>query len=376
MANRYEVEIGGRFSALLEERQPQELYDNFKRIIHSVAKQEIGLKQHKQLDNLSCEVINLCERRRKAKINLLNHPDDAEKQIEYRKLNKTVKTLIQKQKRENLQNKIMTLEEDFAKNNTHNLFRSVRELEGKKQKSCMVLKDSQGVIRMKKQEVLTIWQTHFEKHLNTQFPHDEDSLSELDSDMNVEEFPPITQTEVANAVKQLKNLKSPGIDGITAELIKSGGTMMVKILVKLFNQVIESEVPPRDWSRMMVTPIHKKGDKMDPNNYRAIALLSIPGKVFCRILMDRSSDIIERSLSESQHGFRPNRGTTDAIFIARQIIEKAREHQVPIHFHFIDFKAAFDTIWREALWKMLLKTGVPSKIVTLIKTYTTLSAQS
>ena len=232
------------------------------------------------------------ERRRKAKINLLNHPDDAEKQIEYRKLNKTVKKLIQKQKRENLQNKIMTLEEDFAKNNTHNLFRSVRELEGKKQKSCMVLKDSQGVIRMKKQEVLTIWQIHFEKHLNTQFPHDEDALSELDSDMNVEEFSPITQTEVANAVKQLKNRKSPGIDGITAELIKSGGTMMVKILVKLFNQVIESEVPPRDWSRMMVTPIHKKGDKMDPNNYRAIALLSIPGKVFCRILMDRSSDII------------------------------------------------------------------------------------
>ena len=79
----------------------------------------------------------------------------------------------------NLQNKIMTLEEDFAKNNTH-IFRSVRELEGKKQKSCMVLKDSQGVIRMKKQEVLTIWQTHFEKHLNTQFPHDEDALSELD----------------------------------------------------------------------------------------------------------------------------------------------------------------------------------------------------
>ena len=118
---------------------------------------------------------------------------------------------------------------------------------------------------------------------------------------------------------------------------------------------------------MLVTPIHKKGDKMDPKNYRAIALLSIPGKVFCRILMNRSLDIIERSLSESQYGFRPGRGTTGAIFIARQIIEKAREHQVPLHFHFIDFKSAFDTIWREAMWKMLLKTGVPSKIVTIIK---------
>ena len=112
---------------------------------------------------------------------------------------------------------------------------------------------------------------------------------------------------------------------------------MVKTMVKLFNQVRESEVPPSDWSKMLVIPIHKKGDKMDPNNYRVIALLSIPVKVFYRILINRSVDITERSLNESQYGFRPGRGTTGAIFIARQIIEKAREHQVPLHFHFIDF---------------------------------------
>ena len=85
----------------------------------------------KQLENLSWEVINLCERRRKAKINLLNHPDDAEKQIEYRKLKKTVTKLIQKQKRENLQNKIMTLEEDLQRT-THTTYFEVSEnLKGK-----------------------------------------------------------------------------------------------------------------------------------------------------------------------------------------------------------------------------------------------------
>ena len=72
-------------------------------------------------------------------------------------------------------------------------------------------------------------------------------------------------------------------------------------------------------------------------------------------------------MSDSQFCFRPVRGTTDAIFIIRQLIEKEKEHQIPIDFHFIDFKAAFDTIWREALWKMLLKIGIPNKLVEIIK---------
>ena len=83
--------------------------------------------------------------------------------------------------------------------------------------------------------------------------------------------------------------------------------------------------------------------------------------------MNRCSHIIESSMSDSQFGFKPGRGTTDAIFIIRQLIEKAKEHQIPLHFHFIDFKAAFETIWREALWKMLLKIGIPNKFVEIIK---------
>ena len=57
----------------------------------------------------------------------------------------------------------------------------------------------------------------------------------------------------------------------------------------------------------------------------------------------------------------------ESIFVVRQIIEKAREHNVNLHLNFIDFKAAFDTIWREALWEILEHVGIPQKIVTLIK---------
>ena len=100
---------------------------------------------------------------------------------------------------------------------------------------------------------------------------------------------------------------------------------------------------------MLVTPIHKKGDKLNPGNYRAISLLSIPGKVFSRILLNRMKSKTEAATGESQFGFRPGRGTVDAIFIVRQVIEKAKEHHVPLHFNFVDFKAAFDAVWRKAL---------------------------
>ena len=59
------------------------------------------------------------------------------------------------------------------------------------------MKDSQGNLKTKKQDVLHIWKTQFKKHLNTQFKHDENALQAFDSvDVNNENIPPITEQEV------------------------------------------------------------------------------------------------------------------------------------------------------------------------------------
>ena len=39
-----------------------------------------------------------------------------------------------------------------------------------------------------------------------------------------------------------------------------------------------------------------------------------------------------------------------------------------LHFNFIDFKSAFDTIWRKALWKMLAHIGINKKIIKILET--------
>ena len=91
------------------------------------------------------------------------------------------------------------------------------------------MKDYQGNLKTTKQDVLHIWKTHFEKHLNKQFKHDENALQEFDSvDVNNENLPPITEQEVKYSIKQLAYRKSPGVDGITSELIKSGGDIIIK----------------------------------------------------------------------------------------------------------------------------------------------------
>ncbi len=69
------------------------------------------------------------------------------------------------------------------------------------------------------------------------------------------------------------------------------------------------ETTTRVWAKMMVPPVYKKGDKEKPANYRAISLLSIPGKVFWKIISDRMRTKIEEALSMSQFGFRPGSGT-------------------------------------------------------------------
>ena len=68
---------------------------------------------------------------------------------------------------------------------------------------------------------------------------------------------------------------------------------------------------------MIVTPVHKKGNRTDPSNYRAISLLSIPGKVFSYILLQRIKQKSEEFTKENQYVFRPNRSTVDEIFIVR-----------------------------------------------------------
>jgi hypothetical protein len=59
--------------------------------------------------------------------------------------------------------------------------------------------------------------------------------------------------------------------------------------------------------------------------------------------------------------------TTDQIFCIRQVQEQIWEYNETVHQLFVDFKKAYDSIRREALYNILIEFGVPMKLVRLIE---------
>ena len=78
---------------------------------------------------------------------------------------------------------------------------------------------------------------------------------------------------------------------------------MVDLLEKLFPVIWQEEIAPRQWRDGLIVNIFKKGDREDPGNYRGITLLSVLGKVICKILNNRLVQCLDKgALHEGQVG--------------------------------------------------------------------------
>ena len=105
-------------------------------------------------------------------------------------------------------------------------------------------------------------------------------------------------------------------------MLKAGGEVVVEWLHRIMNRAWMSSMVPDDWRKALVVPVHKKGSKMQCKNYRGISPLSIPGKVYAKILDKRMRDITEEKILEEQEAFRKGRSCTDQLFTVRMLSEK------------------------------------------------------
>ena len=91
--------------------------------------------------------------------------------------------------------------------------------------------------------------------------------------------------------------------------------------------------------------------------------------MFCRVLLDPMETAIDTRIRQEQAGFRKGRGCMDQIFALRNIIEQCLEWNTSFFINFVDFRKAFDSVHRNILWKILHSYGIPSKIISIIKTF-------
>ena len=101
------------------------------------------------------------------------------------------------------------------------------------------------------------------------------------------EAPSITSDEVRRALKDMTRGKAAGEDGITVDLIKDGGDIMLEKLAALYTQCLTTSSVPESWKNANIILIHKKGDVKELKNYRPISLLSVLYKIFTKIISNR-----------------------------------------------------------------------------------------
>ena len=142
--------------------------------------------------------------------------------------------------------------------------------------------------------------------------------------------------------------------------------MTAEILKALFHRIWQYEVVPKEWLISVIVPLYKKGSRSLVSNYRGISLLCLASKALENVVLDRFRSARESRTRENQAGFRPGRGCVDQIFSIRRILEFRHEYRQPTAVAFIDFKAAFDSVDRESVWKIMLADGLPPKLMNLI----------
>ena len=173
--------------------------------------------------------------------------------------------------------------------------------------------------------------------------------------------------EVEKAINNKKFKKSSGPDGIIPEVLVYGGHILRSFLLAIFNHVWMKELMPSDFTDTNVCILVKKGKRSHCGNYRGRSLLSVVGKLFADVLLQRLRCIAEAVYPESQSGCREGRSTIDGMFTLRQVMEKCREQRQNLHIMFIDFTKAFDSVNRDMLFKILGKLGCPPNFIRIIK---------
>lgn len=176
--------------------------------------------------------------------------------------------------------------------------------------------------------------------------------------------------ELQAAIDALHCGTSPGADGIPAELLKSCKAVLLPQLHSLLLRCWREGTVPHGMRDATIVTLYKgKGDRSNCDSYRGVSLLSVTGKAFARVVLARLQRLADTVYPETQCGFRSGRSTVDMIFCLRQLQEKCREQQRPLHIAFVDLTKAFDTVSRHGLYMLLQHIGCPPKLLAMVMSF-------
>ena len=163
----------------------------------------------------------------------------------------------------------------------------------------------------------------------------------------------ITVEHVTNAITHLKSEKNDNFEGLTSDNIKNGTHLLNVYISLLFSTMLSYGTAPAGLLLSTLVPQikNKRGNKCDSNNYRAIAISSIIGKLIDTVLLKLQHDnLFTDSL---QFGFKPNSSTVICTSLLRDTIEYYNDNGSDCYLLLLDASKAFDRIEYVRLFRTL-----------------------
>ena len=351
----------------------EEMFGDVKEVLHGAAFCTVRRRgRFRRKKWISEEAWHMIRRRVEAKVKSeRDNIDDQDIELAravYKSLDSEVKRLTKRDKRRSVDEEVVKTETLINKNDGHSqrlAYEGIKELNGSGRKRReMPVRDGEGNLLTKNVDIRNRWREHFETVLNRPVPPEED-IPPAQEDLNIDTGE-IRLEEVVTALKQLKNYKAPGEDGLFPEMFKVEEDGLVYILRKLFNEIWVTGIVPSGWKDGIIAKVPKKGDLSLCGNWRGITLSPIALKIFSRILLNRLEPVVDGILRDEQAGFRKGRGCSDQIFIVRHLMQQANEMKVPLSLCFVDFEKAFDSISRRTMGKIMRHYGIPEEFVRVI----------
>ena len=348
---KYALSVKNKFQSLNELEEVEHQWENFKQAINEAAAEVIPpLKRRAKQKWMTEDILNLMDKRRQAKCNYEN----------YEAIHKEIRNKCDEAKENWIKEKCKEIEL-LQRSTPKVMYRNIEEIIGKRTcSSTGCLKTKEGSIIMDKEKILERWA----EYIGELF---EDNRKEHDVMKKNFAGPPIMKDELREAMRKMKTGKATGPDGLSIELIEALEEDGIEKVTTLLNEIYDTGQIPVDMSRSIFIALPKKPGATDCELHRTISLMSHVTKLLLRIIMMRVRNKINPEIAEEQCGFVEGKGTTNAIFILRTLIERALEIQKDVYLCFIDYTKAFDRVRHDEIIKELTKLKIDGKDLRIIK---------
>ncbi|XP_055623323.1 uncharacterized protein LOC129766750 [Toxorhynchites rutilus septentrionalis] len=261
----------------------EKLWSSIKNAFITTSDETLGKVRCTRREWISDETWRVIDERREAKAGIERARTRAAKtdaRQRYAELEKAVKRACRRDKR--AWTNSLAEEGETAAACIRLLYDISRRLSGVRMNTKMALKDRTGQLLTDRTDQLKRWAEHFEQHFR---------VSNAGNQENQQRLAPVVRrinrvnsdamSEIEVVIKNMKSSRAPGIDCISAEMLKADTALSAQMMHRLFSNIWETATYPVDWMPGVLVKVPKKGDPIECGNWRGITLLCVTLEVLC-----------------------------------------------------------------------------------------------